>query len=140
MNVFCLGPEQIDEHWSAFGHHLERFEAEGFDFAADIRAGLKSADKQLFGVEDAGSVLGVVVTKIVVTPKGRVCEVHACCGTSADIRAVVELLLPRIEAWAEEIGCARMRVIGRKGWKRILRDYRQPGVVMEKEFGNGRIE
>lgn len=138
MNVFCLGLEQIDNLWPEFGHHLERYEAAGFDFAADIRADLKTAAKQLWGIQnDDGRVIGVVVTKIVKTPKGDVCEVHAACGTSAGIRAAKELLVPRLETWARDVGCVTFRIVGRFGWKRIFDDYQQTGVVIEKELIDG---
>lgn len=136
MNVFCLGPEQVDNLWPEYGHHLERYERDtGIDYAGTIRQDLRLAHKQLWGIQnDAGKVLGVIITKIVDTPGGEVCEIHATCGTSAGLKHAVELALPHIERWARDVGCVRVRVVGRKGWLRVLTDYAYRGVVMEKEL------
>jgi hypothetical protein len=134
VNVFCLGVDQIDSLWSEYGHHLERYEEAGYDFAGHIRQDLRAATKQLWGIQDDGRVIGVVVTKIVDTPRGAVCEVHAACGTSAGLSAAVDLLLPHVERWAKEHECVGMKIVGRNGWKRVLNDYRQTGVVLEKGF------
>jgi len=42
----------------------------------------------------------------------------------------------RIEQFARNEGCAAMRIIGRKGWQRILADYRANYVVMDRETLN----
>jgi hypothetical protein len=132
--VFCLGCEQIDSLWPEYGHHLERFEREGHEFAELIKRDLKSEQKQLWGLQDtSGNVAGVVVTKIAVTPKGKRCDVCAACGTSEGLKQVSELILPAIEEWAKAIGCIAVRVEGRMGWKRVL-DYPQVGVILEKEL------
>jgi len=134
VNVFCLGCEQIDSLWPAFGHHLERYELEGYDYAEAIRADLRIAQKQLWGLQgDDGKIAGIVVTKITDTPKGSRCDIHAACGTSQGIKQAIELVLPCIEEWAKAIGCTGVRVEGRMGWKRVL-DYPQAGVILEKEL------
>ena len=43
-------------------------------------------------------------------------------------------LVSLIEDFARAEGCALMRASGRAGWARLLRDYRQPYVVLEKEI------
>lgn len=134
MNVFCLGSEQIDNLWSEYGHHLERFEREGHEFAGVLRNDLRVASKQLWGLQDDyGRITGVVITKISVTPKGSRCDVCAGCGVSNGLNEAANLILPAIEQWAKEIGCYAVRVEGRMGWKRVL-DYPQSGVILEKEI------
>ena len=136
MNVFCLSAGEIDKHWPEFGHQLEKFEStRGTDYAADLKYDLKHARKQLWGAQDDSGILCVVVTRISDQPRGKVCEIYAAAGqgtevvpcSSENVKAVVR----RIETWAKEIGCTRMTVSGRKGWKRLL-DYAEAGVILEK--------
>jgi hypothetical protein len=125
VNVFCLGAEQIDSLWPLFAHHLERLT--DYYEPEDIRASLKDADKQLWGLQDGPQIVGVAITRIL----GRTCEVVGAAGT-ADYESMRELHR-RIEAWARDIGCSRMRLQGRKGWIRLL-GYSQTGIVAEKEL------
>jgi hypothetical protein len=50
-------------------------------------------------------------------------------------RRELEPLLERykdIEYWARRMGAVRMRIIGRKGWLKVLAGFEQTAVVMEK--------
>lgn len=47
-------------------------------------------------------------------------------------------LQPRVEDWAVKNGCTRLRVMGRKGWSRILEDWKSIAIVFEKELARGR--
>lgn len=133
MNVFCLGSEQIDELWPEFGHHLERYEREGWAFAGEIRRDLRTAAKQLWGYQQEGRVVGIAVTQILNTPRGDACEWYAVIsdgGTAEQFEAVKH----EIEKWARSMGCSYMRLQGRRGWLKRMKDYRQTGIVMEKEL------
>jgi hypothetical protein len=136
VNCFCLGPEQIDDLWPLYGHHLERYEQEtGTDYAGQIRADLRASHKQLWGFQEGDRILGVMVTRVFDTPKGQVCEIYALCGTSERGLAIdINEILPHIERWAVEKECVRVRLNGRRGWKHFLTDYRETGVTMEKEL------
>lgn len=127
MNVFCLGPEQIDALWGEYAHHLYRLEREGGLPAEEVRADLRDATYQLFGLQDGPRITGVAVTRIT----GRTCEIVGAAGSASydDMRE----LHSQIESWAKGIGCSRMRLRGRKGWLKVL-NYRQTGIVAEKEL------
>lgn len=130
MSVFCLGSDQIDAVWPEFGHHLERYESEGWAFAGDIRRDLRSANKQLWGYQ-TDRIVGIAVTQILNTPRGDCCEWVAVIsdgGTAEQFEAVKT----EIERWAKSLGCTHMRLQGRRGWLKRMKDYRQTGIVMEK--------
>ena len=129
MNVFCLGSEQIDSLWDEYAHHLYRLERDGYVVAEEVRADLRDSTFQLWGLQDGvdGRIVGVAVTRIT----GRTCEVVGAAG-SAPFAAMRELH-SKIEAWARDIGCSRMRLLGRKGWLRVM-NYTQTGIVAEKEL------
>jgi hypothetical protein len=133
MNVFCLGPEQIDSLWDEYAHHLERLELRGDCLAIDIRDDLRFARKQLFGYQQDGKVLGVAITRIADTPRGRMCEIYGAAGTEL-VRGQIDEIMNEIERWAAAIGCTRVRICGRKGWLRRLNGFQQTGIIMEKQI------
>lgn len=129
MNVFCLGPEQIDSLWDLYSHHVYRMERLGFLGADELRDELKLAKKQLWGIQDGAPILGICITRLC----GKCCEIYAAAGTQTKRGQIIELY-NHIEQWARDIGCTRMRVIGRKGWMRMLAGYSQAGIILEKEL------
>jgi hypothetical protein len=44
-------------------------------------------------------------------------------------------LLEGLESHAKAEGCAAMRVYGRRGWGKLLKDYRVTRVLLEKHWG-----
>jgi len=60
----------------------------------------------------------------------RTCTLIAFAG---DYAKCIEYL-PTLEEFGRREGCSRFVILGRKGWKRRLADYREPYVVLEKEL------
>lgn len=135
MSVFCLSAEQTDSFWPEYGHHLERLEREtGLVLARSVREDLRAAQKQLWGFQDGAVVTGIAVTQVYETPLGRACECYGAAGTET-ARGQIDQILSEIERWARAVGCTRMRVVGRRGWKRRLRTYTDTGnVILEKRL------
>jgi hypothetical protein len=42
--------------------------------------------------------------------------------------------LEEIERWAMSINCVAMEIRGRKGWVRALPEFKQTGVLLEKDL------
>lgn len=127
--VFTLQSHEIDTHWDLIEPYLRRLAARfPYDINVSLlRDDLRSARKQLWGYHDGDRVVGVCVTEI----QHPVCWIRAA---STDISAPekVDVTLAEIERWAQSIGCDRIRLGGRRGWKRRLRDYQQIAVTLEK--------
>ena len=70
-----------------------------------------------------------VVTVLVLYPKYKACRIWLGAGEK---REISDEIVPDIEKWARERGCARMEVMGRKGWTRVLRSYEQTHTVLER--------
>jgi hypothetical protein len=87
---------------------------------------------QLFPVEPDG----VIVTRLVQEPGRLVCLVWLASG---DLEPLLERYVD-IEAWAAREGAVAMRIQGRAGWLRVLPGFKQTGVILEKELGNGQGE
>ena len=133
MTVFCLGSEQVDNLWPEYAHHLERLERKGLILAEAVRADLKAADKQLWGYQHEGRVLGIAITSVIDTPRGKAVEVYGAAGTES-VHGQIDQIMAEIERWAAALGCTRVRILGRKGWLRRLHGYRQTGIIIEKDL------
>lgn len=84
------------------------------------------------GVED-NAVRVSVVTQILLTEKSKICMVQACGGDGLNNWIG---LLPVIENYARVNKCDAVRLMGRKGWARVLKGYGYAiaKVVMERQL------
>jgi len=71
------------------------------------------------------------VTAVIDTPTGWKCVVVSAGGKNMTRWLG---LLDEIEAKAKENGCNGMRLYGRKGWMRMLKDYRLSRVILDKDL------
>jgi len=76
-------------------------------------------------------IVAVLVTQLVRTAAGLVCVLVSCAG--GEHRRWVGLLRD-IERYAADEECVAMRIYGRKGWARVLKDYRTARVILEKSL------
>lgn len=130
MNLFCLSPSQVAERWEDFAPHFERFERVSGDMSAEqVRAAAVTSSMQLWGVQDAHGVKGMVATEICRTALGNLCVIRIACG-GAEVGAQSKLL-DAIGAWAQGLGCSRVRIYGRKGWLKRFPRFRPTGVIAE---------
>lgn len=52
-----------------------------------------------------------------------------------DLQEIQYEMKPKIEAWARSIGCNRATMLARRGWSRVLTDYKlRPQVLLTKEL------
>ena len=72
----------------------------------------------------------VVISQLKSEPAGNVCLVWLAQG---QLGPVVELH-ERICEWARKMDCKRMRIVGRKGWIRVVPGYREVATVMERDL------
>jgi hypothetical protein len=75
------------------------------------------------------AVEGVVVTRLEQTPKDLVCVIVLCAGRHL-LRS--RHLIGTIEQFARAEGCARLRLQGRRGWRRVFKEYSEPFITLEK--------
>jgi len=101
---------------------------EGAEWTApELAEAVVNDQMQLWFVSNEQTTAASVVTRIA----GEVCFIVACGGNGM---ANWLGLLDELEAWAKQQGCSIMRLIGRKGWKRKLNDYRETRVVLDKRL------
>ena len=116
--------------WDEVGPVLSRaMERQSAYTLGDVRQLLESANAQLWVARTDGALLGVAVTKVFDFPQERVVEVSLAAGDEFERWG---RFLKDIEEWAAAIGAKRVRIMGRKGWVRMLKDYKETRVILEK--------
>ncbi len=81
---------------------------------------------------DSQVIVAVVVTQIVGQPSGQsALAILQCAGSY--MRSWIHLI-DEIEEYARGRGCSRVQIEGRRGWGRVLRDYRESYTVFSKEL------
>ena len=129
MIVFAATLEVLRTHWTDFSPYLARFEIHTRETSLEqFRQALLAEKQQLWGLQDERGVHLVCVTEILDTPRGKVCHIQAAAGKAP--HRELRQLFERIRDWAREIGCVLLRIVGRKGWRKLL-SLRETGSVME---------
>lgn len=124
MRMFSLSPLDVttDTIWGDIAEHFERFASKTGEISAEtVRRGAANSELQIWGLQDAERVLGVVVTELSETPRGILCTFRVACGTAPV--AIQERLIGEVCKWAKQMGATRARIIGRRGWWRRLRHF-----------------
>ena len=71
------------------------------------------------------------VTELLDHQNGRVCNIWLASG---ELKELTEKMLPDVQAWAASKGCVKIKMSGRKGWQRVLKDFFQPHIILEKRL------
>jgi hypothetical protein len=79
-----------------------------------------------------GHIVMAMETKRLDTPVGPICELVSLGGE--DMGKWFDTVLEQLEALAKAEGFARIRAVGRPGWKRLMAEYRMIAVVLEKRL------
>ncbi len=85
----------------------------------------------LWLAQDGERIHAVAVTSLAITEWRKVCEITALAGSGMRNWFA---FLPAIERYAKNEGCSSMRLMGRKGWARVLKDYKSKHVILEKDL------
>lgn len=91
-----------------------------------VREMMRQGLAQRWDASDGSSV----VTQLRHEPDGQVCLVWLAEGTMEPLLELHE----HICSWARENNCSRMRIVGRKGWLKVVPGYQEVATVMEREL------
>ncbi len=90
----------------------------------DVLDALEQGQAQLWTTENS-----CAVTEIIEYPSGaRKARIWLAAGKRAELLS----MLRDIEIWAKDERCTSVYIVGRRGWKRILKDYKEPHTMLEK--------
>lgn len=132
--LVCVDPAKIDEIWP----HVAPILAKAFEeIAADLT--LESAEQSLRSGSgllwivwsDQRRIIAAAITELWETPRHKICVITACAGS--DLESWKHYMTD-LEQYARAEGCAILRVAGRRGWKNIFRDFREPWITLQKEL------
>lgn len=101
--------------------------ADGSHTMDDVVQAVRSNKAQFFPLEKSA-----IITEIVDYPKRAVCRIWLAGGDLDELMEAEK----SIAYWAKTQGCNGMEIVGRKGWSRKLKDYRQSAVVLMKDFSD----
>ena len=128
--LVCVHPSQVPLVWPAVrALVLSAVLRTDLSHSSDIENDVLSGKSQLWVAFVDGRIEAAASTSLVRTDRHLVCLLAALGGAN---RAAWLPLLAKVEAWAKAEGAARLRFIGRKGWARVLRNYRVSNVVLER--------
>jgi hypothetical protein len=91
-----------------------------------------TAQLWLASSEECGVESGMI-TKIADNAERRICLIEALGGNS---RQRWMEHLATIEAWAASKGCDAVQVKGRRGWAKMLPDFKLTSITLEKDLAN----
>jgi hypothetical protein len=80
------------------------------------------------------NVEAAIVTEIIDYPRLRSCRYFLAGGTN--MKSWFNPIKEQIEQWAIKNKCQRIELVGRKGWVKWLKDYKQQHIILMKEIKN----
>lgn len=132
VETVCVEPKQVSCIWECVKHWIERAMERGdLGRFEELEHDVINGQALLWLVWKAPEILGATVTQIVMTQRSKICVIAACGGEN------MRLWLPlveKIENYARNEGCDAVRILGRKGWMRMLKDYSAPAVILERRL------
>ncbi|MGY3535417.1 hypothetical protein ACVISU_008185 [Bradyrhizobium sp. USDA 4452] len=129
-DLICVPPQRVREIWPRVEAMLGRAVLRtDLSHTADIFRDVLEGDGLLWLACDGEKIEAAAITLLMRTDRHLVCLITALGGENRD-RWVP--LLEQIEDWARAEGAKRMRLMGRVGWARVLKNYHVSNIVMER--------
>ena len=131
--LVCVPPDRAAAIWPHDALIHAAMKRGGLSSFRPVEASVLAGDALLWLAWDPGAarITAAAVTELHATEWRKVCVLVACGGAGVD-RWIA--LLEGIEAYARAAGCSAVRIMGRKGWIRLLGDYRVKRIVLEKDL------
>ena len=131
--IALVSPEHISNIWDSVHRHLELMtpNSEGELEPEDFYELLTNAEMQLWIAVDNGELIASMVTQVIPYPRKQVLRIISIGGKSMDKWMQ---FLPIIEDWALTVGCTSLEAWGRKGWLKILKDWKCSYHVITKDL------
>ena len=128
VEAVCVDPKEIEKIWPTVSHRIRlAIDKVGFSNFEDIERDILQGGSLVWLAWDGKEILAVAVTQIT----GDICTIVGCGGKGL---LLWRDLICKLEAYARAEKCSRMRIIGRKGWARVLTNYWSPAIVLERHL------
>ena len=131
--IVLVSSDDVPYIWEKIHPHLEAMEphSEGELAPEDFYEAITNGDMQLWTAIKDNEIMASMVTQIVPYPRKRVLRIISIAGEEMDgwIK-----YLPLIEDWALSVGCTSLECWGRKGWLKILKDWKCSYHILTKDL------
>jgi hypothetical protein len=130
--LICIDPARVHEFWPHVSPQIRAAMQRGAiaDFA-DVADAVLAGRALVWIAWDGVSIKAAAVTQLSTVGDARFCTIVACGGKA---RSDWLPLLAGLERYAKAENCKAMRIFGRRGWERVLPDYKAARVLLEKEL------
>src|SRR5215510_10982481 len=133
--AICVDPARLAETWPLVAPFIRRAaERDDRSDVSRIAQDLRDGTALLWLAWDGKAVCAAAVTQLNVANDRKFCTITACGGR--ELKRWLSLI-GALERFAIEEGCTSVRINGRRGWARVLSDYRLHSIVLEKELHHG---
>ena len=131
--VALVSPEHIPNIWDTVHRHLELMtpHSEGELQPEDFYEALTNAEMQLWIAIDDGHILASMVSQIIPYPRKQVLRIISIAGKGVEQWMQ---FLPLVEDWALSVGCTSLECWGRKGWLKVLKDWKCSYHIITKDL------
>jgi hypothetical protein len=99
--------------------------------SSDIKKMVEDGDMQLWLFHKEDGLAGCGVTQLIDFPLKRICLIVLLAGRDF---SEWERYIGVVENWAVSNGCSSIELRGRKGWERVLKDWKKINIVMRKDL------
>ena len=134
MKAHLIQPEDVAYLWDDVGPMLARVteRSEGEMEPDDYLETLTQGAMQLWIATEEKNITLAMVTQIISYPQKKVLRVIAISGERF-IEAHSQFN-DIVETFAVNVGCSSMELWGRKGWKKMLPDWKDSYIVFTKDL------
>ena len=131
-SLICIDPAQVHLFWPYVSPLIRAAMHKGrlTDFA-DVERGALAGRALVWIVWNGETIKAAAVTELSSANGERFCTIVACGGSD---RGQWLPLIAELERYAQGEGCKAMRIFGRRGWSKLLPDYRTKRVLLEKDI------
>jgi len=131
--IILVAPDDIPHIWENVHPHLEAMEphSEGELSPEDFYESLMNKEMQLWIAIEDKELLASMVTQIIPYPRKRVLRIISIGGEGMDQWIGY---IPIVEDWALSMGCTALECWGRKGWLKILKDWKCSYHIITKDL------
>ena len=128
--LICVDPAQAHEFWPHVASLIRAAMEKGrLSSYAEVEHAVRNGNALLWLAWNGETVKAAAVTELAHANGETFCTIVACGGHD---RSHWLPLIAGLEAYGKAQGCAAMRIYGRRGWRKLLPDYRTTRVLLEK--------
>lgn len=129
MQAVCVDPAYVAKVWPLISQFILDAMRRGDNGTFENVEHDVLNGRALLWLAVSEKIEAAAVTQVDKTENSKVCWIVACGGEHCE--RWIGLLDP-IEEYAKTVGCNAVRLMGRKGWERVLKNYRATKVIMER--------